>query len=194
MGNPRSLRLDDSLVKKIEKSALDNGTSFNKRVVGILEEYFAYTQETQVSIEEYRFYPIHLTNEELIMIMDDFLSYVNDNSNCQVKVRKDSGGKGLDFQINYYKEYKSQTIKNVRYTFSINANWKLDNAYKHWVSDKDGGKQDLFKRLNELKIYIIDNIIDENIKFNNTPELNSNFKDDGWKVLFERKYPILKIS
>jgi len=193
MSNPKSLRIDDSLISKIEKSAQDTDVSFNKRVVEILEEHFAYTLESQIIIEGYRFYPIHLTNEELIMIMDDFLSYVNDGANCLVKVRKDSGGKGLDFQINYYSEYKSQTIKNVRYTFSINANWKLDNTYKHWMSDKGGENQDLFMKLHDLKIYTINNIIEENTKHNNNPELNPNFKDDGWKVLFEKKYPILRV-
>ena len=38
----------------------------------------------------------------------------------------------------------------MRCIFSINANWKLDNAYKHWISDKNGEKQDSFKKLNDL--------------------------------------------
>ena len=79
-----------------------------------------------------------------------------------------------------------QIVRNVRNTFSINANWKLDNVNKHWVSDKGGEKQEQFMKLNDLKVYTINNIIEGNTKHHNIPELYPNFKDDRWKVLFER--------
>jgi hypothetical protein len=196
MSSPKSLRLEDSLIKEIEKFAAKNENSFNNQVVEILKAYFNNAQEMQITIEDESYYPIHLTNEELILIMDEFISNFSDGRNCSVSVRKDGGGKGIDFQVNFFSEHKSQTIRKKRYNFAINAHWKLENTFEHWIEDSHGGykkSQELCKRLNDLKIFTINNVIEENTNQNNIPELNPIFKDDTWKVLFERKYPILKV-
>ncbi|MDP4210450.1 MAG: hypothetical protein Q8928_16695 [Bacteroidota bacterium] len=193
MSNPKSLRFDRILTSKIEKNAQNKSVTFSKSVVEILEDYFTFTQEVTYELDGINYYPIHLTNEELIMIMDEFLSQISDGSNCQVKVRKDSGGKGIDFQVNFYSEYKSKNIKKIRYTFSINANWKLANVNKHWISETSEIQKELFKGMPELKIHTINNLLQDSLKSNYSPEVNSNFKEDSWKTLFEKKYPILKL-
>jgi hypothetical protein len=195
MNNPKSLRFKDSLKKNIEDLAAINGISFNKQAAEILREYFEKEQINQTSIGDTVYYPTHLSNEELILILDEFLSNIPDAKNCSVKVRKDSGGKGVDFQINFYIEYKTQIIKKKRYSFSINSNWVLENVTEHWFEESHErniqGKF-LFKKLHRLKIFTIKNIIEETTKHQVIPEFNPIFKEDTWKVLFERKYPVLK--
>jgi len=140
------------------------------------------------------YYPIHLTNEELMLIMNDFISNLNKSHNCIVSVRKDGGGKGVEFQVNFYPEHKMQVNKKSWYNFTISANWALENIFQHWVKENNVTQkltQNICKRMTDAKISTIYNIVEENEKLKNVPELNPIFKNDGWKVLVERKYPVL---
>lgn len=195
MSITRSLRLNDSLINNIEIIAEKKNISFNKLVANLLNEYNVKFQESGICIEDEIYYPIHLTDSELILIMDEFISNHNMGHNCHVKVRKDSGGKGIDFQINFIPELKESGPRRKRFSFTINSNWKIENAFEHWLEDKFNNKkkyQEFCRTLDYLKIQTIQNIIEDNKKHNIKPEVNSALVDNTWKVIFERKYPNIK--
>ena len=196
MSTLKSLRLDDFVIKSIETLADTNNISFNKQIGIVIKEYVDKIKDSDKWIEGEIYYPIHLTNEELILIMNEFLSNFNDSHNCTVKFRKDCGGKGVEFQVNFYPEYKLQANKRKRYNFTISANWELENIFVHWVEENNVTRKltwNMCKRMTNVKIYTLYNIVEENGSHKNIPELNPVFKDDGWKVLFERKYPVLTV-
>jgi hypothetical protein len=197
MSNIKSLRLKDDLLKQVENLAKTNGIAFNNQVIKILVDFLESAREVPVNINEEIYYPTHLSNEELLLIMEEFLANFEGGNNCIVKVRKDGGGKGIEFQINIFTEYKAQNIKKKRYNFSINANWKLENAFEHWLEKSQINTSASFlsfKKIINFKILTINNILIENSNHKITPELNPIFKDDKWKIIYERKYPILNFT
>jgi len=184
----KSIRLDTNLLERLDDYINSEEKQFNRVVIEALTEYLDKYDDKTTTIGQRNYYPIHLTNDELVIIINDFMKNIENEYNCSVKVRKDKGGKGIDFQINFYQEFKNKVIKKKRYSFSLNPYWRLEEILEH----RNNSENFICERLNILDSSIVLEIANYNVSRKSTLELNSIFKDERWKVLFERKFPILK--
>lgn len=142
-------------------------------------------------------YPIHLDAIELERIISYTINrfHLFFTENLKIRVRKDKGGKGLDFKIqSFFRGKNGRELKDRQYSFGINSNWEAVDFFDHWIP----GKASLYLKNNnnvaaeeitDFKIPEIELILNERRKNEVISEVNKWFINDGWIDVYSHKRP-----
>lgn len=191
-----SFRLKESTIAMIEvKSSI---MRMNK------SEYVEYTIEkdrgmfgtvrNEKAINGHKFYPTHMNNEELHLIVSEFISREKTSEITEVRIRKGHGGKGVEFEFNnFYLSEEHEEHEERRYTFSIDPNWEINDYFDHWHPGFEAYQQHpttivACEKIKDLQLKSINEITDEKIKKTEDKIVrNPLFENDEWKIVFEHR-------
>ena len=147
-------------------------------------------------LDEEKFYPVHLTNEELELIIHSLLKITEaaNKHRLKVLVRKDKGGKGIDIKIQSAWENPDHMGKNTQYSLGINTDWEEVDVFYHWIVSPEPrrirNKKYYFPEYEVKKIpsfYIpeLDAIYQCRLKTNYKPYSNNIFYKDEWVCAYQ---------
>jgi len=156
-------------------------------------------QRTERAIGEDHFYPIHMSNEELQIIIYEIMDQ-GDFSNSEILkvfVRTDKGGKGIDIKIEGTRKRPNQIVKVRMFSVGLNATWKLVDFFDHYTQPASGitkviaGKEYHYPKyvaqeLMGFKSDEVDIIYKQRLKHPEPPIRNALFQQDNWTCIFEQ--------
>lgn len=88
------------------------------------------------AINGHKFYPIHLTDDEIHELLNEFIVRHSRSGILEVMINKTHGGKGVNFEVNYYfVDKENNKCKDRRYSFSLDPNWEINDFFDHWIPD-----------------------------------------------------------
>lgn len=134
----------------------------------------------------WKFYPVHMENEELSYIinqlLEDFSLY--GNSTVQVCVRKDRGAKGVDFRIRITSLWDEEVHRNRQYAFGINSNWEVEGFFDHW-SDING--KPAAEEIVGRQMPVLEQVLRARATRDWPPVRNKLFDGDNWTCVYEQR-------
>jgi hypothetical protein len=150
---------------------------------------FNYGLETVASNSN--FYPIHLTSDQLCLLLDCFIDGLQKSNVLIAQVQK-SQKKGVEFKIICAKNNNLTDSKNIEkeYTILINPNWSVQTL-DHWNSVEMGSRcQELETASETMNKIICEDFIS---KINKSVEVfvNPIFANDEWVVVRKIKDEVL---
>ncbi len=185
----KTIRICDSVLKELEEKAKKEDRSLSNVVERICEEYFGVITRKDFFSNGEKFLPIHMDDGEIYQVIHWLLSRMNPGNYSEVKVRKNHGGKGVEFNFDFFNiDDKGKKHKDRRYSLSIDPNWEILDYFDHWESY--GGVLSSEK----LKINSAQKIITkikESIIQRTPPQKNKIFKEEKWTLIYsnyERYY------
>lgn len=138
--------------------------------------------QNEVVIDGNSFYPVHLSLDELAIILDEFISNIGDITYLKGFVRK-TMSKGVEYKV----LLSNKAIKDVHtipsnkeYSIVILPNWSIE-ILDHWLSLNMMPRCEKIdaKDLNE---FVIKNILNRKDGLV-APQTNSIFKNDDWRLI-----------
>ncbi|WP_125077697.1 hypothetical protein [Rufibacter latericius] len=150
------------------------------------------------------FFPVHMTDIELKLVVDEaFGDLILSNTKiAKVFVRKDKGGKGIDFRLEEAYRRPHQIVKKTMYTFGLNANWKAVDFFEHQTrgtkgtSKVVGGKTYYYPQLlaEEYIGYrsdVVDYIYEQRQRQTGKPAVNPIFCGEEWTCIYQHEHFLL---
>jgi len=146
-----------------------------------------------------KFYPIHLTNEELSILIKSLLKLTGfkNEAKFQVFMRQDKASKGIDFRLQNTKGMYG-AIK--LFTFAINAHWKMVDFFVHQnlkhtyyrYKTVDVFYSDEEQNYNGLDIPEIDSIYVKRLNASGPLNRNELFYREEWTCVYEKQNALAK--
>lgn len=150
-------------------------------------------KEAERKIKGAKFYPVHLTNEEIRLIITSFLHRTDlaESTHYQVFIRKDKSSKGLDLR---FQNSKGMYADNYLLSYSISPHWKLTDVFIHKISGRANGRNkivDVFNSEGEDEILNVeesklDAIFIARLVNPERPYRNLIFERDDWVCVMEK--------
>lgn len=138
--------------------------------------------QNEVVIDGNNFYPVHLSLDELAIILDEFISNIGDIKYLKGFVRK-TMSKGIEYKV----LLSNKTIKDVHtipsnkeYSIVILPNWNVE-ILDHWLSLNMMPRCEKIDAI-DLNEFIVKNILNKKDGMV-LSKANSVFKNDGWRLV-----------
>ncbi len=172
----KTIRICDSVLKDLEEKAKKEDRSFSKVVEKICEEYFLVTTKKEFFSNGEKFLPIHMNDGEIYQVIHWLLSRINPGNYSEVKVRKNHGEKGVEFNIDFFNiDDKDKKHKNRRCSLSINPNWEILDYFDDSESLGEISSSEKLKIITKIKESIIERT---------PPQKNKIFKGEKWTIVY----------
>lgn len=191
-----SFRLKESTIAMIENKSIIMGMNKSEYVEYTIEKDTGMfgTIRKEKAINGHKFYPTHMKNEELQLVVSEFISREKTSEITEVRIRKGHGGKGVEFEFNnFYLSEENKKHKERRYTFSIDPNWEINDYFDHWHPGFEAYQQHpttkvACEKIKELQLKSINEIVEARITHSEEAiERNPLFENDEWKIVIEHR-------
>ncbi|GGK64135.1 hypothetical protein ACD591_01160 [Rufibacter glacialis] len=156
-------------------------------------------QRTERRINGVHFYPVHLTNRELhLILMEAFAETIAANhSTLKLWVRADRGNKGIDFRLEETLRKPHQVVRQRMFTFGLNANWQAVDFFEHYTHGAGGQTKEVAGKKYHYPRYVAQEYIGHALQEPDAiyarrqanqvkPERNPLFQTEGWSCLYEQ--------
>lgn len=138
--------------------------------------------QNEVVIDGNNFYPVHLSLDELAIILDEFISNIGDITYLKGFVRK-TMSKGIEYKV----LLSNKAIKDVHtipsnkeYSIVILPNWSIE-ILDHWLSLNMIPRCEKIDATN-LNAFVINEILRKR-DFTQALRIDSTFESDDWRLL-----------
>lgn len=191
-----SFRLKESTIAMIENKSIIMGMNKSEYVEYTIEKDTGMfgTIRKEKAIKGHKFYPTHMNNEELQLVVSEFISREKTSEITEVRIRKGHGGKGVEFEFNnFYLSKENEKHEERRYTFSIDPNWEINDYFDHWHPGFEAYQQHpttkvACEKIKELQLKSINEIVEARITHSEEAiERNPLFENDEWKIVIEHR-------